>query len=93
MVLETLNGPVRRVGIFSPKIKTDSGVGVGSTARQVLAAYPNATSAPNKYVDGATDLTVSSGTHDMLFEVSAKKVVTGFRIGESEQVAYVESCN
>lgn len=92
MVLDSVDGAVRRVDVDTPAIRTEAGVGIGSTRDQVTAAYPGVTAGPHDYVPGALYLVVHSGAHDLLFETDAKGVVVRYRFGEPDPVSFVEGC-
>ncbi|MFN8081871.1 MAG: hypothetical protein U0Q19_20105 [Kineosporiaceae bacterium] len=74
--------------------RTATGVGIGSTRAQVLAAYPGRVKAtPHTYVEGGQYLRVLDGAgHAIVFETDEKGVVTLLRAGLVGPVDYIEGC-
>jgi hypothetical protein len=67
------------------------GISVGSTERQVRAAFPKLTVEPHKYTDGRYLTVKLSPNTGVVFETDKAKV-TRFRLGTFPAVDYVEGC-
>ncbi len=82
---------VARTGIDAP-----GGGGIGMSAEQIEALYPQLERRDHKYVEGGQYLRVvdpDGGTGVLVFETGADGVVDEWRIGVPPQVDYVEGCS
>lgn len=88
------NGAVRRitVGQRSP-VKLIEGIGVGSTEKAVLGAFPGFRASPHKYVDAPAKYLTQPGNDPRLhFEIGADGRVSLIHVGTMPHLAYVEGC-
>ena len=90
-------GRITRISLMrAGDVRTDKGLGVGSTADQVRAAYGAAVQAePHKYVEApAQNLTIWSqpGQRGVRYETDAKGRVTAVHAGD-ESIQLVEGCS
>lgn len=90
------DGRVRRIDISAPsRIRTDAGIGIGSSESEVKAAYPGEIEVqPHEYdPDGHYLVYRPADTNDrmMIFETDGRSVTT-FRVGDDEFTPYVEGC-
>jgi hypothetical protein len=100
----TEGGRIGRASIYAPsadghepvsEIKTDKGVGLGSTDAEVRAAYPNAVEQPAKYnAPPAHDLIVWTRPNErgVRFEVDEQGKVWAIHAG-GPTILYVEGCS
>ena len=90
------SGRVVRADLDSLGPKTDKGIGLGSSIREVQAAYPAAQSAPHKYNydQGWRTLTVmeSDSSAALVFEVDSA-VVRQVHAGRLPYALWVERCS
>jgi hypothetical protein len=88
-------GTVRSVQVTSDAVRTRSGLGVGSPAADVHAAFPGrVTATPHEYVTGGEYLTftpVDEPDRLVVFETDGT-TVTAFRAGEAAWATLVEGC-
>lgn len=98
-------GVLSRISLIDPSaVKTERGVGVGSTADAVKTAYKNAVATPHKYRDAPsqylTDWTrkavrgdqTSPTDRGIVFEINEKRVVEAVHAG-GPSIQYVEGCS
>jgi hypothetical protein len=90
-------GRITRISLVRPgPVRTDKGLGVGSTADQVRAAYGAAVRAePHKYVEApAQNLTIWTrpGQRGVRYETDAKGLVTAVHAGD-RSIELVEGCS
>lgn len=85
---------ISRIDIYGALQRTAEGAGVGSTKSELFAMYPDAQTESNFYTypDENVIVDLAEG-RQYLFELSQKNVVTNWRAGFAEQVAYVEGCS
>lgn len=90
------SGVLVRYDIDTDRFQTPEGIEVGSSADEVLAAYPDRVEQqPHKYVEGARYLVVRpAGTEParFVFEVNPQGRVARWRVGVPPAVHYVEGC-
>ena len=88
------NGKISRIDISGSKYATDKGAKVGDTEEKIKSLYPSVQVYPNKYDEKKHDLEVFSADEKYLiiFETDGSRV-TGFRVGNAEEVGYVEGCS
>ncbi len=86
-----------RYDIDNARYEAPGGIKVGSSAEQVLAAYPDRVEQqPHKYVEGARYLIVKPVGPELsrfVFEVNPQGLVTRWRVGVPPAVHYVEGCS
>jgi len=85
---------VRRITVSrkSP-IRLVEGIGVGSTEKEVLAAFPGFKSEPHKYVAAPAKYLTQPGNDPRLrFEIGEDGKVTDVHVGMNPQLSYVEGC-
>jgi len=93
-----IQGPVDRVFVgvgdtSTGEPRTETGIGVGSTRNDVLAAYPGVEESPHTYVQGGSYLDVENGSGlAMRFLTDESGVVDGIIVGRIPQVYYIEGC-
>lgn len=89
-------GSVRRVTVARDStVKLIEGVGIGSTEKEVLAAFPGFRAAPHAYVTaGAAKYLTQPGNDPRLrFEIGEDGKVTDIHVGVKPQLLYVEGCS
>ena len=88
------NQKIARVDISSSNYATDKGAKVGDTQDKIKSLYPRANVQPQKYDEKKKDMAIYSDDEQyvILFETDGEQV-TGFRIGNLEEVSYVEGCS
>lgn len=91
------DGTIGSVQVYGGGFRTDAGVGVGSTADEVRAAYGAAVvEAENPYnPDGLTLIVESPDGGGAIFletDGSPDQLVTDFRAGRYPEVSYIEGC-
>lgn len=88
------NGKIARIDIISDKYATDKGAKIGDTEEKIKSLYKEVQVQPNKYDEKKHDLEIYSGDEKylILFETDGNRV-TGFRVGNAEEVSYVERCS
>lgn len=85
---------VARIEAWSDsEVRTDTGIGIGSTEAEVRRAYPDLTAEPHVYTDGQY-LNVDLGDErQLVFETDEAGVVSSFRVGSLPEVGWVEGCS
>lgn len=88
------NGKIARIDVSSNKYATDKGARIGDTEDRIKSLYPGIKVYPQKYDEKKHDMEINSGDKKYLiiFETDGKRV-TGFRVGNTEEVGYVEGCS
>ena len=88
------NGSVARIEIESKAYATDRGAKIGDTEAKIKSLYKGVKVSPNKYDEKQHDMEVYSADKKYLiiFETDGRRV-TAFRVGEAEEVGYVEGCS
>ena len=88
------NNKIARIDISSEKYATDKGAKIGDTEDRIKSLYQRVNKSPQKYDEGKYDLEIYSGDEKYLiiFETDGTSV-TGFRVGNAEEVNYVEGCS
>lgn len=91
-----LDGLVARFDVYEKEqdVKTTKGIGIGSTKKDVLIAYPDLVASEHEYLGSSGEyLTIKQGEdHAIIFE-TYKDVVTSFRLGKFPAVGYIEGCS
>jgi len=85
---------LRRIYIDTPRFATKAAIRVGSTERNVLAAYPDLLArVPQKYVRAEDDLVLPKGTSNtkVIFSLAHGKVAQ-ISTGRVPEVNLVEGC-
>ena len=75
------------------KIETEAGVGIGSTKKEVLKAYPEIKVSPHPYIapEGEyLEVKLPNG-NGIIFETD-HDIVTSFRLGSYPALGYIEGC-
>ena len=88
-------GTIARVDVLEPGILTAAGIGVGSTEREVMAAYGAALEIHRHHytwMDGGHYLTVEPRPGRKLVFETDGSTVTIYRSGRVPEVQYVEGC-
>lgn len=87
-------GVVRRLTVArDSQVRLVEGIGVGSTEREVLAAFPGFRATPHKYIGGKGKYLTQPGDDPRLrFEIGEDGKVTGIHVGMNPQLGYVEGC-
>ncbi len=87
------NGEVTRIYVTDPALKTQSGIGPGSSEADLLKAYGEALAEePAKYVDGGHVFTLlGNGVNGLQFETDGK-TVSVVSVGTGAALAYTERC-
>lgn len=91
------DGEVRRITVGQGSdVKLVEGVGVGTSAKAVQAAFPGFREEPHKYVASPakylTAPTPAPGAPGLRFEIGADNKVTLFHVGVEPTLEYVEGC-
>lgn len=88
------NGKIARIDVSSNKYATDKGAKIGDTEAGIKSLYRGIKVYPNKYDEKKHDMEINSGDKKYLiiFETDGRRV-TGFRVGNTEEVGYVEGCS
>lgn len=83
-----------RYDVLRSGIRTATGIGIGSTQPDVVAAYDlPVTNMAHKYTDGRYLVLEADSGFKLLFETDGSGVVTRYRSGREPQVSYVEGCS
>lgn len=92
-------GRISRIDVFkNRRIKTPSGLGIGSTEAEIKARFPGQIEVTNhEYVQGGHYLTfvprdAADRRYRIVFETDASSRVTQFRAGKPSEVSWVEGC-
>lgn len=88
------NEKIARIDISSSKYATDKGAKVGDTQDKIKSLYPRANVQPQRYDEKKKDMAIYSEDEQymIVFETDGKQV-TGFRIGNMEEVGYADGCS
>lgn len=88
------NDKIARIDVSSNKYATDKGARIGDTEARIKSLYPGIKVYPQKYDEKKHDVEINSGDKKYLiiFETDGRRV-TGFRVGNTEEVGYVEGCS
>ena len=85
---------VVRVDIAPAGLRTDGGVGVGSSAAEVETAHGTLERQPHKYVTGEYLVTApDQAGNRLVFETDSAGTVTAYRAGREPYVRWVEGCS
>lgn len=87
-------GKIARIDISSSRYATDKGAKIGDTEDRIKSLYPGISIHPQKYDEKKHDMEIYSADEKYLiiFETDGSRV-TGFRVGNAEEVGYVEGCS
>jgi hypothetical protein len=87
-----VDGRIARVDVANADVRTEAGIRLGSTERQVRAVYPGMRSQPHPYDQQGRYLVVDQpGPYALLFETHLGRVES-FRSGFDGPVGYIEGC-
>ena len=89
------NGQVRRITVGQRSdVKLIEGIGIGSTEKDVLAAFPGFRATPHKYVEAPAKYLQQPGNDPRLrFEIGQDGKVSLIHVGLMPQLGYVEGCS
>lgn len=92
------DGAVRRISVGQRSgLKLIEGIGVGSSEKDVLAAFPGFRSEPHKYVEAPgkylTAPNAAGGDVALRFEIGLDRKVTMMHVGTMPVLGYVEGCS
>lgn len=89
-----ISGKIARIDIASKEYATDKGAKIGDTEEKIKSLYKGISVFPNTYDEKQNDMKVFSADENYLiiFETNGK-VVTGFRVGQAEEVGWIEGCS
>lgn len=87
-------GPVRRITVGQRSdVRLVENLGVGSTGREVLAAFPGVRASPHKYADAPAKYLAQPGSDPRLrFEIGGDGKVSLIHVGMMPELGYVEGC-
>ncbi len=88
------NEKIARIDVTSSKYATNKGVKVGDTEDKIKNLYPRARVQPQQYDEKKHDIEIYSEDEQsmIIFETDGEQV-TGFRVGNMEEVGYVDGCS
>lgn len=88
-------GEVRRITVGQRSdVKLVEGVGVGSTEKEVLAAFPGFRASPHKYVEAPGKYLTQPGNDPrLIFEIGIDGRVSLIHVGLMPELGYVEGCS
>jgi hypothetical protein len=88
------NQKIARIDISDTKYATDKGAKVGDSLGKIKKLYPRAKMSPQKYDRRKYEVEIYSNNKQymIIFEGAGKRI-TGFRVGNAEEVSYVEGCS
>lgn len=88
------NNRIARIDIDGKDYVTDKGAKIGDSEEKIKSLYPRISVNPNKYDESRHDMETYSSDEKYLiiFETDGNRV-TGFRVGNSEEVSFVEGCS
>jgi hypothetical protein len=87
-----VGGRIVRIDITEPRVRTANGIEVGSSERDVRAAYGSAIAiSPHKYTAGRYLTVADDADHRVVFETGEERV-TRYRAGRLPEVEWVEGC-
>ena len=89
-----ISGKIARIDIASKEYATDKGAKIGDTEEKIKSLYKGIRVFPNTYDETQNDMKVFSADENYLiiFETDGK-IVTGFRVGQAEEVGWTEGCS
>lgn len=89
-----ISGKIARIDIESKEYATDKGAKIGDTEEKIKSLYKGIRVFPQQYDEKRNDMEVFSADEKYLiiFETNGK-VVTGFRVGQVEEVGWREGCS
>lgn len=93
-ITEGQGGPVRRITVGGPsEIALAEGIAVGSSEKEVLAAFPGFVASPHKYVAAPGKDLIQPGDDPRLrFGIGEDGKVSLIHVGMMPQLGYVEGC-
>jgi outer membrane protein assembly factor BamE (lipoprotein component of BamABCDE complex) len=88
------NEKIARIDVTSSKYATNKGAKIGDSLGKIKNLYPKAKVFRQKYDKRKYDIQIYSGDKQfMIIFESAGKRITGYRVGNTEEVSYVEGCS
>ena len=89
-----VDGTVQRIDVRVPGLTFKNGAGVGMSADDVKALYPDAAVQPDKYAPELENISTKlSGGAKAVFETGDDGIVSAYRVGMAPPVDYVEGCS
>ena len=88
-----VGGRIVRIDVTAEYYQTDAGARVGMTEEQIKKLYPDGAVSPDPYLPGGHHLSVydKNRRYGMIFSTEGN-VVKSFRIGQYNEVRWIESC-
>ena len=88
-----VGGRIVRIDVTAEYYQTDAGARVGMTEEQIKKLYPDGAVSPDPYRSGGHQVSVydKKKQYGMIF-LTEGNVVTSFRIGQYNEVRWIESC-
>lgn len=93
-ITDGAGGPVRRITVGrNSTVKLVEGIGIGSSEKEILAAFPGFRATPHKYVAAPGKYLTQPGSDPRLrFEIDEDGKVSAIHVGMTPELEYVEGC-